>query len=57
MLKEKMVDTLAKLDDHGMPMLSYGADFDDAINAVAEKIDALNIEKYSHIPSRFFAIK
>ena len=40
-----------------MPMLSYGADFDDAINAVAEKIDALNIEKYSHIPSRFFAIK
>ena len=56
-LKEKMVDALAKLDDHGMPMLSYGADFDDAINAVAEKIDALNIEKYSHIPSRFFAIK
>ena len=56
-LKEKMIDTLAKLDDHGMPMLSYGADFDDAINAVAEKIDALNIEEYSHIPSRFFAIK
>ncbi|MBE6392099.1 MAG: ferrous iron transport protein B [Lentisphaerae bacterium] len=56
-LKDKMVETLAKLDDHGMPMLSYGADFDDAINAVAEKIDALNIEKYSHIPSRFFAIK
>ena len=25
-LKEKMVETLAKLDDHGMPMLSYGAD-------------------------------
>ncbi len=56
-LKEKMVETLAKLDDHGMPMLSYGADFDDAINAVAEKIDALNIEEYRHIPSRFFAIK
>ncbi len=56
-LKDKMVEALAKLDEHGMPMLSYGADFDDAINAVAEKIDALNIEKYSHIPSRFFAIK
>ena len=56
-LKDKMVETLTKLDAHGVPMLSYGADFDDAINAVAEKIDALKIEKYSHIPSRFFAIK
>ena len=56
-LKDKIAEALAKLDEHGMPMLSYGADFDDAINAVAEKIDALGIEKYSHIPSRFFAIK
>ena len=56
-LKDKLVEALANLDDHGMPMLSYGADFDDAINAVAEKIDALNIEEYRHIPSRFFAIK
>ncbi|MBQ4107738.1 MAG: ferrous iron transport protein B, partial [Lentisphaeria bacterium] len=56
-LKDKMVEALAKLDEHGMPMLSYGADFDDAIHAVAEKIDALNIEEYGHIPSRFFAIK
>ncbi len=56
-LKEKMFETLGKLDDHGVPMLSYGADFDDAINSVAGKIDELNIEKYNHIPSRFFAIK
>ena len=56
-LKEKLVSTLAQLDDHGTPMLSYGADFDDAINAVAARIDAINIAEYSHIPARFFAIK
>ena len=56
-LKEKMAEALAQLEDHGVPMLSYGADFDDAINAVAQRIDALNIEEYKHIPSRFFAIK
>ena len=49
--------TLETLDDHGVPMLTYGADIDDAINAVAAKIDALNVERYRHIPSRFFAIK
>ena len=38
-------------------MLSYGADIDDAIQAISEKIDALEVEKYSHIPARFFAIK
>ena len=49
--------TLGTLDDHGVPMLSYGADIDDAINAVAEKIEALNVARYAHIPARFFAIK
>ena len=56
-LKDKMAEALAKLEDHGMPMLSYGADLDDAVNAVAEKIDALDLEEYRHIPARFFAVK
>ncbi|MBR4957609.1 MAG: ferrous iron transport protein B, partial [Lentisphaeria bacterium] len=50
-------DALANLENHGVPMLSYGADIDDAINAVAEKISALQLAEYEHIPSRFFAIK
>ena len=56
-LKEKLVDALAALDDHGVPMLSYGSDFDDAINAIVTKIDELDIKEYGHIPARFFAIK
>ena len=56
-LRNRLSETLATLEDHGVPMLTYGADIDDAINAVAEKIDSLNIEKYRHVPSRFFAIK
>ena len=56
-LKDKLSDALQHLDDHGVPMLSYGADFDDAISAVANKIDELKIARYEHIPSRFFAIK
>ena len=53
----KLEKSLGELEDHGVPMLSYGADIDDAINAVSEKIDALGVEKYKHIPSRFFAVK
>ena len=49
--------TLKALPAHGSPMLSYGADIDDAIKAVADKIDALKIRRFAHIPSRFFAIK
>lgn len=49
--------TLSSLDDHGVPMLTYGSDIDDAINAVAAKIDSLQLSCYRHIPSRFFAIK
>ena len=56
-LLEQLARTLNELENHGVPMLTYGADIDDAINTVAGKIDALNIERYKHIPSRFFAIK
>ena len=56
-LIEKLSKALSDLDNHGVPMLSYGADIDDSIEAIAKEIDALGIEKYSHIPSRFFAIK
>ncbi len=56
-LTDKLQEVLGKLDDHGVPMLSYGGDIDDAINAVAEKIEALKVAKYAHIPARFFAIK
>ena len=56
-LLNRLKETLDNLENHGVPMLSYGNDIDDAINAVAEKIDSLKVEKYSHLPSRFFAIK
>ena len=56
-LLDKLAQTLSELEDHGVPMLTYGADIDDAINAVALKIDALHLAQYSHVPSRFFAIK
>ena len=52
-----ITNMLSDLENHGMPMLSYGADIDDAIQAVSTKIDELNVQKYQHIPSRFFAIK
>jgi ferrous iron transport protein B len=38
-------------------MLSYGADIDDAIMAVSEKIDSVSCSRYEHVPSRFFAVK
>ena len=56
-LVEKLKKSLDTLENHGVPMLSYGADIDDSINAVAKKIDALKVERFAHIPSRFFAIK
>ena len=56
-LLKRLAKTLHELDDHGVPMLSYGADIDDAIREVSDKIDSLHVEKYSHIPARFFAIK
>lgn len=56
-LLEQLAVTLGKLSDHGVPMLTYGSDIDDAINAVAAEIDSLDVRAFSHIPSRFFAIK
>ncbi len=56
-LTEKLLETLKKLDDHGMPMLSYGNDIDETIQVVADAIDKLAIERFAHIPARFFAIK
>ena len=56
-LLNKLAVTLENLEDHGVPMLTYGQDIDDAIEAVSSRIDALKVEKYSHIPARFFAIK
>ena len=56
-LVEKLSQALKDLENHGVPMLSYGADIDDSIEAIAQKIDDLKIERYAHIPSRFFAIK
>ncbi len=56
-LLNTLAETLRNLDDHGVPMLTYGADIDDAIAAVSAEIDNLHVEKYSHIPARFFAIK
>ena len=56
-LLKKLTSALENLENHGVPMLSYGADIDDSIEAIAEKIDALNIDKYKQIPARFFAIK
>ena len=56
-LLEQLAVTLNELDEHGVPMLTYGNDIDDAINSVAAEIDVLGVAKFSHIPSRFFAIK
>ena len=56
-LLSRLAQSLHELEDHGVPMLSYGSDVDDAIRAVTEKIDALDQTKYSHHYSRFFAIK
>jgi len=56
-LLEQLAAMLPKLDEHGVPMLSYGADIDDTIREVAARIDSLQVAKYAHIPSRFFAIK
>ncbi len=56
-LRETLAHTLHHLDDHGVPMLTYGADVDDAIAAVTGKIEAHPAGTYRHIPARFFAIK
>jgi len=57
MLLNQLARSLNELEDHGVPMLSYGSDIDDTIREISDKIDALNVKKYQQIPSRFFAIK
>ena len=56
-LLEQLAVTLNELEDHGVPMLSYGNDIDDAINAVSDAIESLQLPQFRHIPARFFAIK
>ncbi len=56
-LKDKLTEALQNLENHGVPMLSYGADIDETISMVSNRIDELDIARYKHIPSRFFAIK
>ena len=56
-LLKRLAQTLEDLENHGVPMLSYGVDIDDAIQAVSEKIDALKLDFCQYIPSRFYAIK
>ena len=43
-LKEKIAEILTSNDEHGMPMLSYGADFDDAIGFI-DYCDCTHISK------------
>ena len=56
-LLERLPKVLDELENHGVPMLSYGSDIDDSIAEIASRIDALGVKKYEHIPSRFFAVK
>ncbi len=56
-LLEKLSVTLDNLESHGVPMLSYGKDIDEAIAALAGKTENCITEKYQHIPARFFAVK
>ncbi len=56
-LLTQLAKTLNELENHGVPMLSYGSDIDDAVHAVADKIDKLGLTHCSHVPARFFAIK
>ena len=54
---KKLSKALSELENHGSPMLSYGADIDDSISDIALEIKKLKIDKCKSIPARFFAIK
>ncbi|NLF94161.1 MAG: ferrous iron transporter B, partial [Oligosphaeraceae bacterium] len=56
-LREVLDQVLEHLDQHDMPMLHYGEDVNDAIAVLAAAIEERRIERLSHIPARFFAIK
>ena len=56
-LIEKISQMLSVRNPRAVQTLSYGKDLDESIEAIAGKIKALNIERFTHIPPRFFAIK
>ncbi len=56
-LKESVRNMLSRPDCRCAPKLEYGPDVDDAIREISGRIDALHSAAFSHIPSRFFAIK
>ena len=56
-LIEKISQMLSNRKPHAAQSPSYGKDLDESIEAIAGKIKALNIERFTHIPPRFFAIK
>ncbi len=56
-LIEKISQMLSNRKSHAAQSPSYGKDLDESIEAIAGKIKALNIERFTHIPPRFFAIK
>ena len=56
-LTKKLSKALSELEEHGSPMLSYGADIDDSISDIALEINKLKIDQCKTIPARFFAIK
>lgn len=56
-LIEKISLMLSNRKPHAAQSPSYGKDLDESIEAIAGKIKALNIERFTHIPPRFFAIK
>ena len=56
-LLSRLAGILAGAEESGMPLFSFGRDVDEAIAAVADRIGELKIDRWSHIPPRFFAIK
>lgn len=56
-LIEKISQMLSNRKPHAAQSPSYGKDLDESIEAIAAKVRELHIEKFAHIPPRFFAIK
>lgn len=56
-LIEKISQMLSVRNPRAVQTLSYGKDLDESIEAIAAKVRELHIEKFAHIPPRFFAIK
>lgn len=56
-LLDRLADFAKAPPKFSKPMLSYGADLDDEIARISEAVEAVKPDSYSHIPSRFFAVK